>query len=1122
MVITSCIHDWPWYRLLARVVKVGRDGLIAGDGMFSVRQNAAYVSRAAGWILLLCILHVISATAAEPRLIKLPVTEGKDIRFTHLSTEEGLSQSRVDHVLQDSQGFLWIGTYNGLNRYDGYHFQQYKPEANNPNSIGGVFIYGLFQDRSGTLWIAVDQGLDRFDPVTERFHHYRSNPADPASLAGHVEHIAQDRDGMLWLSTRNGLDRLEPGSGRFTHYRNDPDDPHSLSSNDVRFVFEDRQGTLWVATAAGPDAFDRRTGKVIRHYPVSQQLFPLDRIFEDRSGTLWFSATRGGGVTSLDRETGVFTTYIFFDDWPGTPGMRGCSAILEDRHGMLWLATKPDGLVKFDRTRRLFTRYRNDPTNPTSFNNIDALSLIEDKEGGIWVGTNGGGVNRFPSEPSPFTIYRSEPGNRNSLDEDYILSVFEDSHGVLWIGTKRLNRLDTKTGRYTLYRHDPANPESIAANAVNATVEDRAGVLWFGTWGGGLNRFDRQTGRFKAYKHDPANPASLSNDYIMSLLLDHEGNVWAGTEDGLSRLDARTGHFSIFRFNGPPDSRIYRVLAEDADGSIWMGTFEQGLQRLDVRTGKIVSYKHDPKIQTSLSNNRVNALRVDHSGSLWVGTQDGLSRFDRNTGEFTIIDERDGLPNNAIEGILEDASGNLWLSTGNGLSKFDPRTRSVKNYFTDDGLPGEEFVPSSVYFNSANGEMFFGGFKGLTAFFPDRVTENPFVPPVVLTEFRLFGEAIPVGGHSPLQKSISFTNSLSLSHQQNNFSLEFASLSYANPLRNRYRYKLEGLDKQWTEVGSNHRLVTFPILPPGEYTFRVQGSSNRGVWNEEGVSLQISIFPPWWRTWWFRTMAAFVVLTVLWLAYHLRVRHVERRNRKLAQEVRERTAAEEEIRALSERLINAQEQERVRIAAELHDDLNQQITGISLSLGSVRRQLPDVKSEAVRNLEHIRDQLSRLSGSIRDLSHELHPAILDYCDIATALRSHCKEFSSQSGLEVRFESTGEFDDVSRDVALCIYRVTQEALQNVLRHAVTTSATVRLERIADVVHLSVSDRGVGFRVDQLRPAGGLGLVNIKERIRLVKGVVRLESEPGGGTTLLAEIPIDTVNQATEEFPREHSA
>lgn len=841
--------------------------------------SAAGGGRAAIGILLLGIVS-LSAAAADRRVVRLPVAEGKDIRFAHLSTEEGLSQSRVDHLLQDGQGFLWIGTYNGLNRYDGYRFQQYKPEANNPNSLGGVFIYAMLQDRSGALWIAVDQGLDRFDPVTGKFLHFRSNPADPASLAGHVEHIAQDRDGFLWLSTRNGLDRLDPGSGTFKHYRNDPRDHETLASSDVRYVLEDRQGTLWIASAAGLDAFDARRGRVIRHYPSSQEP-PFDRILEDHSGTLWLGATREGGLTSLDRQTGIYTTYTFFDDWPASPGTRGCSAILEDQHGMLWLATKPDGLVRFDRARRLFTRYRNDPGNSATLSSNDALSLIEDREGGIWVGTDGGGVNRFSSEPSPFTIYRSEPGSPNSLDQDYILSAFEDSHGVLWIGTKRLNALDRKTGRYTFYRHDPANPRSLAADTVLGTVEDRAGFLWFGTWGGGLNRFDRRTGTFKAYRHDPKNPASLSQDYIRSLLLDRQGNVWVGTEDGLNRLDRATGRFTVYRFEGPLETRIYRVLAESPDGAMWMGTYERGLQRLDVRTGRIDLFQSDSKRRGSLSNNRVNALCVDRTGTLWVGTQNGLNRLDRNTGEFTIFDERDGLPNNAIEGILEDAAGYLWVSTGNGLSKFDPRSRTAKNYFTEDGLSSNEFNDFSVYFKSSTGEMFFGGLKGVAAFFPHLVTENPFVPPVVLTDFRLFGAPIQISRDSPLQKSISFTSALTLSYRQNNFSLEFASLSYANPVRNRYRYNLEGLNEQWTNLDSGHRLVTFPFLPPGDYTLRVQGSSNRSVWNERGVLLKIRILPPFWGTWWFKITASIVLLAGAWLAYLSRVRSIQKRNREL-------------------------------------------------------------------------------------------------------------------------------------------------------------------------------------------------------------------------------------------------
>jgi PAS domain S-box-containing protein len=834
-------------------------------------------------------LKLAPTAGTEPRPlvagtpIKLPLIEGKGIRFTHLSTEQGLSQSRVDHMLQDRRGFIWIGTYNGLNRYDGYRFKTYKPDPNNPNSLGGLQVGALFEDRSGFLWIGIDQELDRFDPATETFTHFRADPDNPDSLSGYVEHMTQDRDGMLWLATRDGLDRLDPASGRVTHYRNNPNDPHSLSSDDVRFVLEDRQGTLWIATGAGLDAFDRRTGHVLRYSNFQQPpLAPLDRILEDRSGMLWVSATRGGGLASLDPRTGVFTRYTWFEGWPGTPDTRECSAILEDQHGMLWLATRPDGLVRFDRARRLFTRYRNDPREPASLNDNIAVSLLEDREDGIWAGTSKGGVNRFPNEPSLFTVFRNEPGNPNSLDAGTLVSVFEDSQGILWIGTQsQLNRLDRKTGRYTFYRHDPANSASIAGGRVHAMVEDRAGFLWFGTWGGGLNRFDRRTGRFKAYRHDPADAASLSHDYVLSLLIDHRGILWAGTNDGLNRLDARTGRFTHFRWkSGSLESRWYRVLAEGADGSIWMGTYTQGLQRLDVRTGEIVAYKYDPKVRGSLSNNRVNALCVDHAGTLWAGTQNGLDRFDRNTGEFTTFGERDGSPNNAVEGILEDSAGNLWLSTGNGLSRFDPRARTFKNYYSDDGLAGDEFSESCAY-KSASGEMFFGGVKGVATFYPEKVVDSLFVPPVVLTDFRLFNEPVPVGGRSPLKKSISYTDSLTLSHAQNIFTLEFSALSFASPTRTRYRYRLEGLETQWNETTAIHRLVTYTTLPAREYHFHVQSKDNRGEWSKPGLTLAIRVLPAWWNAWQFRTIWITSLLLLTWFVYQFRVHQLQRESKKL-------------------------------------------------------------------------------------------------------------------------------------------------------------------------------------------------------------------------------------------------
>ena len=1056
-----------------------------------------------GVLLVSLAFSLHPAAGAQPRPleagrpIRLALTEGKGIRFTHLSTEQGLSQSRVDHMLQDRRGFIWIGTYNGLNRYDGYRFKIYKPDATNPDSLSGLFVSALFEDRSGILWIGTDQGLDRFDPVTERFTHFRADPNNPHGLSGFPEHITQDRDGVLWLATHNGLDRLDPPSARFTHYRNDPDDSHSLSSNDVRFVLEDRQGTLWVATGAGLDAFDRRTGHVLRYSNFQQPpSAPLDRILEDRSGMLWVSATRGGGLASLDPRTGVFTRYTWFEGWPGTPDTRECSAILEDQHGMLWLATRPDGLVRFDRARRLFTRYRNDPREPASLNDNIAVSLLEDREGGIWVGTSKGGVNRFPNEPSPFTVFRNEPGNPDSLEAGTLVSVFEDSQGILWIGTQsQLNRLDRKTGRYTFYRPDPANSASIAGGRVHAMVEDRAGFLWFGTWGGGLNRFDRGTGRFKAFRHDPADDASLSHDYVLSLLIDHGGGLWAGTNDGLNRLDARTGHFTHFRWkSGSLESRWYRVLAEGADGSIWMGTYTQGLQRLDVRTGGIVTYRSDSKVRGSLSNNRVNALFVDHAGTLWVGTQDGLDRFDRNTGEFTTFGERDGLPNNAVEGILEDSAGNLWLSTGNGLSRFDPRARTFKNYYSDDGLAGDEFG-EAVYCKSARGEMFFGGVKGVTAFYPEKVADSPFVPPVVLTDFSLFNNPVPIGGKSPLKKSITYTDSLTLSHEQNIFTLEFSALSFASPARTRYRYLLEGLETQWNETTATHRLITYTTLPAAEYHFRVQSGDSNGGWSEPGLTLGIRVLPPWWNTWQFKTLCAVISLALLWLAYRFRARQMQH---------------EFNVR------LEGRVEERLRVARELHDTMLQSFHGLLLRLQTASYLLAQRPSEAKHTLDAVIEQAAKAITEGRNAVQGLRASAVESNDLALAIRILGDELATGAiahplpALRVGVE--GYERDLRAIVRDEIYKIAAEALRNSFAHAHAAQVEVEIRYDSDEFRLRVRDDGKGIDQAVLEAQGiegHYGLRGMPERAALIGGKLAVWSKVGAGTEVELRIPASAV-------------
>ena len=811
---------------------------------------------------------VVRKAHVKPRTVILPVIDGADIRFTRLSSDEGLFQTMVWQIVQDDRGFMWFGSQYGLNRYDGYRFKVFKHEPGVANSLSGVYIYSLFKDRTGTLWVGCDDFLDKFDPATETFTHYRIDTTASQGETVPVTTISQDHTGILWLGTRKGLYRFDTSTGRIISYRHDPANPFSLSSDEIRTTGEDREGTFWVGTHEGLDAFDRDTGKVTFHIPL-ENLAPTS-FYEDRFGVFWIFQITGGGVAVFDRKTNTVTRYSFHKSHLSDTLLTGVMTAFEDRDGTLWFGTYGDGLVKYDRQNRRFIRYRNDPANPDSLGEDNVITLYQDREGDIWTGMFMTAPNRFSTRPPLFEKFKHVPGNPNSLRGTMVNGIYEDHDGTLWISTiDALTRVDRRTGHYTFYRTGGpgVSPRPIAI------AEDRSGFLWLGSDSHGLTRFDQKTGTLRTFLHNPKDRWSLSNNIVDHLLIDHTGTLWATTFDGLDRFDPATSHFTVYKPDKHSGALIDLEVKEDRQGALWVGTNSSGLQRFDPNSGQFTVFQHNANDPASLSNNRVNSVHFDHSGNIWVGTQDGLDKFDPKTGRFKTYTERDGLSGNVVSCILEDERGNLWMSTNNGLSQFDPLRHSFRNYSTADGLPGADLTGWGSCYRSSSGEMFFGGFSGGIAFHPDKVVDNPYVPPIVLTDFRLFDRSTKVGTDSPLKKSIGYTSVLSLSHDQDVFSLEFSALSYFNPATNRYRYKLDGLDRQWHEVGSNQRLATYTTLPARTYTFYLQGATSRGTWSEPGVELSIKILPPWWNTWWFRTICAGLSLMLLGGAYQWRIRY---------------------------------------------------------------------------------------------------------------------------------------------------------------------------------------------------------------------------------------------------------
>ncbi len=838
--------------------------------------------------------------------------QGNEINFKTISLDEGLSDKNVYSILQDRKGFIWFGTKNGLNVFDGYSIKEYKNNPADKESLSSNYIQVLYEDSQGYIWAGTyDGGLNRLDSYTGKCKVYSYDPLNPKGISSNnIYAIHEDKAGNLWIGTYGGgLCKLDRKTDSFKVYSNEDTYSLSLSSNNVFSIVEDEEGALWLGTFGGGLCKFLPKEEIFTVYkqnPANPSSIPSNDIYalhQDKQGNIWIG-TYGKGLGKFNKKTGQCKTYNSRPEDPKTINCNYIFAIQEDELGTIWVGTKTGGLNRFKPETEEFTGYFHNPfkLNSIPVNTVNGLFL--DKSGVLWIATDGGGVCRFETQNMVFNTFVSNPNEPEGFIADAVTSIFEDKEQTVWIGTisNGLYSYEKNTNLYTSYRSIFNTINNLVPDyTISAICEDDADGIWIGTADNGLFRLNKKTKHITAYESDPFSARTISSNGIETLFKDSKGQIWIGTYDGgLCRFNAQTNTFSCFQ-NDPGEpgslgSNTVKIIYEDKKGTLWIGTKDAGLAKLNLETETFTNYIVNKNSPNSLTSNNITSI-VEELGILWIGTFDkGICKFDREDEVFIPLTVKNGLPENTICGLLTDNTGNIWVSTTKGLVRYNPGLNRFRTFTVDEGLYSNEFHQWS-YFKNRKGEMYFGGANHYIQFDPAKVLDNAYKAPIYLTGFILFDKAVDFG--RPLYEK----KRIELNYNDNFFEFEFALLHFGATEKNQYLYKMEGVDKEWKMIG-NRRMASYTNLDANEYVFRVKAADKYGVWTEPGASIAIIIHPAWYNTWLFRMLVVLIVVGLSWAYYRNRIQSVERQKHVLESLVIERTAElvhkNEEIEAQKE------------------------------------------------------------------------------------------------------------------------------------------------------------------------------------------------------------------------------
>ncbi|NJN28589.1 MAG: response regulator [Cyclobacteriaceae bacterium] len=1078
--------------------------------------------------LLFCFVNLFAKTISTNR-----------IRFDHLNIEHGLSQNTVNTILKDSHGYMWFGTNDGLNKYDGYSFKVYRQHPDDSTTISNSKIFSIVEDRHGNIWIATANGLNRYNRKTDDFEKYFKDKHNINSLShNYVRTIFTDQDGLLYLGTLGGgLNIFDPEKKLFRRCSNKIDGL-DLSIEHITSIIKDRQGNLLLGGNINGilwyhPATDMFTTKTYNGLVPAKTDHAGRTIFEDSHGDIWL-CTEGDGVYQWQRASDAWR---HFDNKPVNLGLSGnvVKSIYEAADGKIWLIIDGGGLNILDKESGEVETIYYHPDNPKGLSSNALYTIYSDPQNILWIGTFDSGIDILNPEKKKFDHY-TQNGRQNALSHKSVLCFLEEREDIIWIGTDGggLNRFDKKNNVFASYGHHPLDPASLSSNVITSLFQDSDKNMWIGTFQGGLMQY-QGNGRFKSYRAN--DESGLENDNVWDILEDSKGTFWVATLGGLYTMDRLSGKFTRIRDEREgQEARLNRniCLMEDDQGNIWVGG--NGISVYNPHNNTWKYYQHTLNDSTSLGVDNVRSIFMDSRLRIWIGTEGaGLNLFHRQTNSFSKWTSDDLLPNNSVHQMLEDDEGNLWISTNKGLSRISigaDGSLSIKNFDANDGLQSNQFSYSAAI-KCASGEMYFGGINGFNSFCPAQITDNPYAPPVKISGFKINEQEVEIGSDGPLPEHISIIRKITLSHRQSRvFSFEFTALNFTSPEKNKYAYRMIGFDDEDTWLYSgNKRTATYTNLNAGTYVFEVKASNNDGIWNPETATLEIEVLPPLWKTWY-----AYLAYAGLLISISLSMRSITVERIHLKNDIR--------MKELEKQKNNALNQEKLKFFTSVSHEFK---TPLTLIIGPLKKLMEDFKDHPDIQFYHTlmyqnAKRLLRLINQLMDfrkLENGKEKLQVEQGDIVGFIKDIKTAFEN-----LAWQNKITFLLNSQDQTVLLYfdrNIIDKVFYNLLSNAfkfTPAQGRISIDLSSDnrMLSISVSDTGNGIPADAIpyifdryyhldsalasktmgESGSGIGLALCYELIKMHHGNIAVQSCEGQGSKFTVSLPIGQNAYSPEEL------